>query len=149
MVCVFPVISVTTDPPSRISTFSYLASTITLPFKVIIPQYLGICFKGTIGTNRLRYTAIRGGTTTSAIHLLCPISFQPDIIPHVLPRLSCKRIILFLAFSSPVTSSHHSISCQGEALQYEDLHFHSLGYCIQYRSSSNMNPPGSSPVCCP
>ena len=46
IVCVFPVIPVTTAIPlSRISTFSYLASTITFPFNVITPQCLGICSK--------------------------------------------------------------------------------------------------------
>ena len=46
IVCVFPVIPVTTAIPlSRISTFSYLASTITFPFNVITPQCLGISSK--------------------------------------------------------------------------------------------------------
>ena len=46
IVCVFPVIPVTTAIPlSRISTFSYLASTITFPFNVIMPQCLGISSK--------------------------------------------------------------------------------------------------------
>ena len=46
IVCVFPVIPVTTAIPlSRISTFSYLASTITFPFNVITPQCLGTCSK--------------------------------------------------------------------------------------------------------
>ncbi len=46
IVCVFPVMPVTTAIPlSRISTFSYLASTITFPFNVITPQCLGICSK--------------------------------------------------------------------------------------------------------
>ena len=46
IVCVFPVIPVTTAIPlSRISTFSYLASTITFPFNVITPQCWGICSK--------------------------------------------------------------------------------------------------------
>ena len=45
-VCVFPVMVVTTALPlARTSAFSYLASTITLPFKVMIPQCLGICSK--------------------------------------------------------------------------------------------------------
>ena len=46
IVCVFPVMPVTTAIPlSRISTFSYLASTITFPFNVITPQCLGISSK--------------------------------------------------------------------------------------------------------
>ena len=44
MVCVLPSMPVSTAIPlSRISTFSYLASTITFPFNVITPQCLGIC----------------------------------------------------------------------------------------------------------
>ena len=46
MVCVLPRMPVSTAIPlSRISTFSYLASTITFPFNVITPQCLGICSK--------------------------------------------------------------------------------------------------------
>ena len=46
IICVFPVMPVTTAIPlSRISTISYLASTITFPFNVITPQCLGICSK--------------------------------------------------------------------------------------------------------
>ena len=46
IVCVLPVMPVTTAIPlSRISTFSYLASTITFPFNVITPQCWGICSK--------------------------------------------------------------------------------------------------------